>query len=196
MRYQSPDIGDRVVEAEAVVAEALQAFEGQNWRRLVELTEADSIVALKSQYLVTKRTGTNPFPMDAVEIEASDLEESFKEFLRNRRQFGELAGITTIEQVEALESDEFLTRWAQARHGEYLVDGVSPWHKNHVLQPRAVVGSVAILPDTVAVLVRKTNTAALSTLACHDLIAVLGDNTGDWRLDAASAWLGLADMYV
>ena len=195
MRHESPGIGDRVVEAEAVVAEALAAFEGQRWPRLVELTDADSVVALKSQYLHLKRSNIGPYPTDPAEIDATELGEEFKEFLRSRRQFGELAGITSIEQAEALDCGEFLTRWAQARNGEYLVDGAEPWHREQILQRREVVGSVAILPDTVAVLVRTLDSVGLSALACYELIAVLGDGAGEWRLDAANGWLGLADTY-
>lgn len=195
-KYESPDIGDRVVQAEAVVALALEAFEGQNWPPLVELTDADSILALKSQYLTMKRAMKSPFPSAPEEIESSEFDESFKEFLRQRRHFGELAGITSMAEAEALDDEGFLTRWAQARNPEYLVNGVEPWHRDHVLQRRVVVGSVAILPDAAAVVVRARDSVGLSALACYQLIAVLGDNTGEWRLDAASGWLGLADMYA
>lgn len=196
MSESRPDIGDRVPSAEAVVAAALTAFEAQDWLPLIALTDEGSLVTLKAQYLNSRRTSLSQPPIfDTAEFASDDMPEELAEWARNRREFGELAGITTLEQAEALSDAEFLVRWAQARNPEYLVDGVSPWHPGHSLQRRAVVGSVAVLPDTVAVVVRMTETHALSTLATHSMIAVLGDNTGGWTLDASSGWLGLADIY-
>lgn len=197
MSGSRPDIGDRVPTAEAVVAAALTAFEEQHWLTLIALTDAGSLVTLKTQYLNAKRTSLSRPPLfDAAALASDDMPEELAEWARNRREFGELAGITTLEQAEALSDAEFLVRWAQARNPEYLFDGGSPWHPGHSLQRRAVVGSVAVLPDTVAVVVRMTESHALNTLGTHSMIAVLGDNTGGWTLDASSGWLGLADIYV
>ncbi len=55
---------------------------------------------------------------------------------------------------------------------------------------------MALLPDTVAVIVRMTDTHPMNTLAAHAMIAVLRDNRGGWSLDAANGWLGLADFYL
>ncbi|QJR34702.1 hypothetical protein [Gemmatimonas groenlandica] len=197
MSESRPDIGDRVPRAEAVVAAALDAFEKQDWPRLIALTDAGSLVTLKSRYLAMKRIelGREP-PFGATEMELGEVPSELEEWWRNRRQFGELAGITEIEHAEALDDTEFLLRWAQARHPQYLVDGVSPWHPRDHVERRSVVGSVALLPDTVAVVVRAAETHPLTTLAALSMIAVLGDNTGDWALDASSGWLGLADSYL
>jgi hypothetical protein len=192
-----PNIGDRVPRAEAVVAAALQAFEAQDWLRLIELTDAGSLETLKAQYLASKRRAlTEQALFDASELTTGDITEALADWAHNRRQFGELAGITEIEQAEALNDTDFLMRWAQARHPHYLVDGVSPWHPRDYLERRAVVGSVALLPDTVAVVVRATESCALNTLGTTSMIAVLGDNIGGWALDASSGWLGLADLYA
>jgi hypothetical protein len=105
--------------------------------------------------------------------------------------FHELAGVSTLEEAEALGVVDFMVRWAQARHDGYLTaHGVGA---TGFARERVVVGSVAILPDTVAVLVRTVNVASLQPLATLGLVAVLGDGRGEWRLDAQNAWLGLAD---
>ena len=61
---------------------------------------------------------------------------------------------------------------------------------------RIVIGSVAILADTVAVLVRTLNVAYSQPLAPLGMVAGPGDGRGDWRLDAQNGWLGLADRIV
>lgn len=195
MSDRRPDSGDRVPAAEAVVAEALAAFEAQDWSRLVELTDAGSVGTLRMQYLDGKRTEGTPAQFAAAEeLLGCEVPESVKEAARGPLRFGELAGITTLEQAEALTEAEFLVRWAQARHPHYLVDGIAPWN-NAYLERRAPIGSVAFLPDTVAVVVRATHLVALNTLAGLSMIAVIGDNQGGWALDASSGWLGLADIY-
>jgi hypothetical protein len=72
-------------------------------------------------------------------------------------------------------------------HALYLVDGAAPWNAAHEMVRRVAVGSVALLPDTVAVIVRMTDTHPLNTLRAHAMIAVLGENRG--------GWLGLADWF-
>jgi len=192
-----PDIGDRVPLAESVVTNALHAFEGQDWTRLIALTDAGSLVTLKTMYLQQKRwlLAQRP-PFDAADLASPDIPADIKEWALNRRQFGELAGITTLDHAESLEHAEFLMRWAQARHPQYLVDGIAPWHPGDSLVRREVIGSVALLPDTVAVLVRATEVHAFNTLGGLSMIAVLGDNAGGWELDASSGWLGLADGFL
>jgi hypothetical protein len=197
MSQSRPVIGERVPQAEAVVAAALHAFEAQDWRRLITLTDPGSIETLKTGYLAGKRVAMRQPPMfDLADFASGEIPEELRQWALTRRQFGELAGITTLDQVEALDHAEFLVRWAQARHPHYLVDGVSPWHPGHVLNRREVMGSVAVLPDTVAVLVRATEVHAINTLGGLSLVAVLGDNAGGWSLDASSAWLGLVDAYA
>jgi hypothetical protein len=108
--------------------------------------------------------------------------------------FHELAGVSTYEEADALGVAEFMVRWAQARHGGYLAaHDTSP---AGFTGERVVIGSVAILPDTVAVLVRTVNVASSQPLAPLGLVTVLGDGRGEWRLDAQHAWLGLADRIL
>lgn len=191
-----PEVGDRVPAAEAVVAEALQAFEAQNWSRLVALTDADSLVSLRANYLIRKREMERLRADTMPAVSADELPPAFAAYLANRKTFGELAGIRSFEEVESLGTHEFLVRWAQARHPEYLVDGEAPWNADGFLSRRITIGSVAILPDTAAVVVRATGSVALNALATLSMIAVLGDNRGAWYLDAETGWLGLADWYV
>jgi hypothetical protein len=196
MRPISPDVGDRVPPAEQVVADAFKAFEAQEWQRLVELTESDSIVALRKTYVAHKSRPEVVFPMPDPGVTLSETDERVMEYFASRKKFGELAGITTMQQVDALSNEEFLIRWAQARDYRYLVNGVAPWHDQTPDQPRVVVGSVAVMPDLVAVVVRVLGTAALNSLGTYSMVAVLGDGAGTWHLDAATGWLGLADFYV
>ncbi len=189
-----PEVGDRVPGAEAVVATALKAFEEQEWATLVSLTDAGSLESLRAQYVVLKREmlrrlAENPMPVD-------ELPPEFREWLAQRRQFGELAGVLSLHEAESLNAAEFLIRWAQARHPGHLVDGIAPWNPGGTLRRRVVVGSVALLPDTVAVLVREPDTGSQSALGTAALIAVLGDNRGGWALDAAQGWLGMVDGFV
>ncbi|MBY0491343.1 MAG: hypothetical protein K2R93_15980 [Gemmatimonadaceae bacterium] len=96
-------------------------------------------------------------------------------------------------EAEALSPAAFLTWWGQAQHPHDLVDGASPWNDT-ILERREVIGSVAILPDTVAVVARPTEIVCLDTLGVC-MIAALGDNQGGWGFDASCGWLGLADRY-
>ena len=110
MSNRRPTRGDRVPAAEAVVAEALMAFEAQHWSRLVELTDAGSLETLMTRYLASQRDTSIP-PL-AVELGfLAELAEARKEWLSKRPRLGELAGITTIEEAEALSPAEFLTRF-------------------------------------------------------------------------------------
>jgi hypothetical protein len=182
------------------------------------------VETLKTQYLQMKRwrrelDAKQAQAMDEQQWDFSDVkpelrEEYAREFLALMAQqrelmtkqhaFGELAGVRSFDEVEALTPAEFLIRWAQARHAEYLVEGKEPWHPNETLQRRSVVGSVAVLPDTVAVVVHRAQTPGprragvqyVHWIQGHSLIAVLGDNRGVWALDAAAGWLGLRDMYA
>jgi hypothetical protein len=191
-----PEVGDRVPAAEAVVAEALQAFEAQKWSRLIALTDADSLASLQTNYLIRKREMERLRAESMPDVSLHELPPAFAEYLANRKTFGELAGIRSFEEVEALGTHEFLIRWAQARHPEYLVDGEASWNTDTLPIRRVTVGSVAILPDTAAVVVRATGSVAINALATLSMIAVLGDNRGGWYLDAATGWLGLTDWYV
>ncbi len=191
-----PEVGDRVPAAEAVVAEALRAFEEQDWSRLVVLTDSDSLVSLQTNYLIQKREMERLRAETMPDVSPDALPPAFAEYLANRKTFGELAGIRSFEEVEALGTHECRVRWAQARHPEYLVDGEASWNTDNLPIRRVTVGSVAILPDTVAVVVRRTDSVALNSLATLSMIAVLGDNRGGWYLDAATGWLGLTDWYV
>lgn len=195
MRPVPPDVGDRVPVAEQVVADALNAFEAQDWQRLVELTDRDSVVALRKSYVELKSLPDIAFPTPEFGVPLSEIDAGVMDYFASRKKFGELAGITTMEQVEALSNDEFLIRWANARDNRYLVNGVEPWHVNPSALPRAVVGSVAVMPDVAAVVVRQLDAYSTQALATYSMIAVIGDGAGAWHLDAASGGLGLVDSY-
>ena len=196
MSSARPDAGDRVPAAEAVVGAALHAFESQEWDTLVALTDAASLETMRTGYLEMRRQ-MPPFlpPLDIGDMYKPEFrEEAEKEFraiFENRREFGELAGVMSLAEAEALDSAEFLRRWAQARHPEYLFDGKVPWYHDGKLKRRVVVGSIATLPDTVAVMVRETE--GVIEVHAHEFIAVLGDNRGGWLLDAED-WLGLGGL--
>lgn len=190
-----PEIGDRVPGAEALVTAAFSAFDAQNWTRLIELTDPGSLVTLKAHYIEMKRIQLDQPPaLDEAALASDEIPRSLRDWILNRKVFGELAEITTMEEVIALDYPEFLTRWAQARHPRYESTDGGPWNPQVSVEPRAVVGSVAILPDTAAVLVRMTKVEPLNTLATISLIAALGDNAGGWTLDASSGWLGMFDF--
>src|SRR4029434_7589760 len=99
-----------------------------------------------------------------------------------------------LEEAEALGTTEFMVRWARARHEFYLV-GRGAGGTGHT-RDRVVIGSVAILPDTVAVVVRSVNVTSPQPLGPIGMIAVLGDGRGEWRLDARHMWLGFADRIL
>ncbi|MBK8247153.1 MAG: hypothetical protein IPK85_07155 [Gemmatimonadetes bacterium] len=188
---QLPEIGDRVPGAEAVVAAALAAYEQQQWSLLVDLTDRDSLEELRQRFLEEKRQSW----MHEWEVPAGFPDELVG-FLQlappGPPTFHELAGISTLEEAVALSPSEFLIRWAQARHEEYLsVQGGMP--PDPRTTARVVLGSVALLPDAVAVVVRSVNVCSRDVLGNTQLIAVLGSGRGEWRLDAACAWLGLVD---
>jgi hypothetical protein len=198
MSYEAPDIGDRVRAAEAVVAEALAAFHAQEWEGVVALTDADSIEKLRRAYLQHKAMRAPP-PTQSWEP-ADPFREELRELLEGMAElpitFHELAEVTTFEEAEALSAAEFMVRWAQARHAGYLAaHGRGDATPTHWVE-RVVLGSVAILPDMVVVLVRSLNLSSSQPLAPLGLIAVLGNGRGEWRLDAESAWLGLADFIL
>lgn len=194
---EPPEIGDRVRAAEAVVAAALAAFQAQEWEVVVALTDADSIAELRRRYLENKARRLAP-PLH-VSWEADDPEaEAMRELLAQMAEmpvtFHELAGVSTLEEARALDATEFMVRWAQARHAGYLeAHGLreAGW-----MPERVVVGSVAVVPDTVAVLVRIVNVLDSHPIGALGLIGVLGDGRGEWRLDAELSWLGLADGIV
>ena len=194
MRSEPPEIGDRVRAAEAVVAAALAAFQAQEWEVVIALTDADSIENLRRSYL-DEKAGRFALPPRQSWEPADPLIEEIEEFLATQPEqpvtFHELAGVSTLEEAEALGVTDFMVRWAQARHDGYLAaHGVGAVG---FARERVVIGSVAILPDTVAVLVRTVNVASLQPLATLGMVAVLGDGRGEWRLDAQNGWLGLAD---
>ena len=198
MSSARPEVGDRVPAAETVVAAALHAFESQEWDRLVELTDAGSLETLRTRYLEMRRK-MPPFPKldlgDMYKPEfREEAEQEFRAHLENRRDFGELAGVLSLADAQALDAAEFLRRWAQARHPEYLFDGRTPWYHKGKLKRRVVVGSIATLPDTVGVMVREAD--SVIEVHAHEFIAVLGDNRGGWTLDAESGWLGMGDMLL
>ena len=191
---EPPEIGDRVRAAEAVVAAALAAFHAQEWEVVIALTDTDSIENLRRTYL-DEKAGRFAFPPRSSWEPADPFLEEMEELLAMMPDqpvtFHELAGVSTLEEAEALGVTEFMVRWAQARHDGYLAAlGVGAVG---FARERVVIGSVAILPDTVAVLVRTVNLASSQALAPLGLVAVLGDGRGEWRLDAEHAWLGLAD---
>jgi hypothetical protein len=189
-----PEIGDRVQDAEAVVAAALVAFQAQEWEVVIALTDADGIGNLRREYLDEKAGRFDLPPLSSLQP-GNSLLEGLDEMLASMPDrpitFHELAGVSTLEEAEALGTTEFMVRWAQARHDGYLKahgGGVSGFDRE-----RVVIGSVAILPDTVAVLVRSVNAVSPQPLGTIGMIAVLGDGRGDWRLDARHMWLGFAD---
>lgn len=197
MGGEPPEIGDRVTAAEAVVATALAAFQAQEWEVVIALTDADSVENLRRSYL-DEKAGRLALPPRSTWEPKDPLLEEIEEFLATMPEqpitFHELAGVSTLEEAEALGVAEFMVRWAQARHDGYLAAygaGGTGFERE-----RVVVGSVAILPDTVAVLVRTVNVASLQPLATLGLVAVLGDGRGEWRLDAQYGWLGLADRII
>jgi hypothetical protein len=194
---EQPEIGDRVRAAEAVVAAALAAFQAQEWEAAIALTDADSIESLRRSYL-DEKAGRFALPPRQSWEPADPFLEEIEEFLAMMPDepvtFHELAGVSTLEEAEALGTAEFMVRWARARHDGYLAaHGEGP---RTLTSERAVIGSVAILPDTVAVLVRTLNVAYSQPLAPLGLVAVLGDGRGEWRLDAQHGWLGLADRII
>ncbi len=117
---EPPEIGDRVRAAEAVVAAALAAFRAQEWQAVTALTDADSIENLRRHYLDEKagRFALRP-PRESGEP-ADPFLEAFDESLAAMPDrpvtFHELAGVSTLEEAEALGVAEFMVRWAQARH--------------------------------------------------------------------------------
>ena len=194
---ESPEIGDRVRAAEAVVAAALAAFHAQEWEVVTALTDADSIENLRRHYL-DEKAGRFALPprqsWEPVDPFLEELEELLATMPDQPVTFHELAGVSTLEEAEALGVAEFMVRWAQARHDGYLV--AHGFGAMGLMRERVVVGSVAILPDTVAVLVRTVNFVSSQPLALIGMVTVLGDGRGEWRLDAQHAWLGLADRIM
>ena len=194
MGSEPPEIGDRVQAAEAVVAAALGAFEAQEWEVAIALTDADSIENLRREYL-DEKAGRSALPPFSSLQPADPFLEQLDELLATMPDrpitFHELAGVSTLEEAEALGTTEFMVRWARARHEFYLVGrraGATGYTHD-----RVVIGSVAILPDTVAVLVRDVSATSPQPLGTLGMIAVLGDGRGEWRLDARHMWLGFAD---
>jgi hypothetical protein len=186
-----------VQAAEAVVAAALAAFRAQDWEGAVALTDADAIENLRRSYLDEKagRFGLPPRsswePADGF---LAQMEELMAMMADEPVTFHELAGVSTIEEAEALGVKEFMVRWAQARHDGYLA--AHGGRATGFSDERVVIGSVAILPDTVAVVVRTLNVAYSQPLAPIGMVTVLGDGRGEWRLDAQHGWLGLPDRII
>ena len=197
MDSEPPEIGDRVRAAEVVVAAALAAFQAQEWEVVIALTDADSIENLRRAYL-DEKAGRFELPPRSSWEPADPFLEVIDEWLAMMPDqpitFHELAGVSTLEEAEALGTTEFMVRWARARHDGYLAAhgaGATGFTRE-----RVVIGSVAILPDTVAVLVRDVNVASSSPLGTLGMVAVLGDGRGEWRLEARHGWLGLADRII
>ena len=195
MSSEPPEIGDRVRAAEAVVAAALAAFQAQEWEGVIALTDSDSIENLRREYLDEKAGRFEQLPPGPGSEQAARFLEKIDELLSTMPDqpitFHELAGVSTLEEAEALGTTEFMVRWAQARHEGYLAAHGAD--ATGFRRERLVIGSVAILPDTVAVLVRDVNGTSPQPLGTLGMIAVLGDGRGEWRLDARHAWLGFAD---
>ena len=197
IRAEPPEIGDRVRAAEAVVAAALAAFQAQEWEVVTALTDADSIEKLRRSYLDGRARQSAPRPpqswrpTDPDQVDLDYLEGLIADMPIT---FHELAGVSTLEEAEALSAEEFMVRWAQARHDGYLA--AHGGHAAGMTVQRAVLGSVAMLPDTVVVLVRAVNVGFSQPLAPLGMVAVLGDGCGEWRLDAQYSWLGLADCII
>ena len=109
--------------AEAVVAAALAAFHAQEWEVVTALTDADSMENLRRHYLDEKAGRFALPPRESWEPVDSFLEE-LDELLATMPEqpvtFHELAGVSTLEEAEALGVAEFMVRWAQARHDGYL----------------------------------------------------------------------------
>jgi len=195
MGSEPPEIGDRVRAAEVVVASALAAFEAQEWETVTALTDADSIETLRREYLDEKarRFAVPPPTWGATDPDQEELNELLAQMADLPITFHELAGVATLEEAEALGVAEFMVRWAQARHEGYLTaHGLA----SGFARTRVVLGSVAVLPDTVVVLVRAVNVGSPQALAPLGLVVVLGDGRGEWRLNAQNAWLGLADRII
>ena len=194
MGSEPPEIGDRVKAAEAVVAAALAAFQAQEWEVVIALTDADGIENLRREYL-DEKAGRFPLPPGPSSEPAARFLEQLDELLASMPDrpitFHELAGVSTLEEAEALGTTEFMVRWARARHELFL--STRGADAAGFTRDRVVIGSVAILPDTVAVLVRSVNAVSPQPLGTIGMVAVLGDGRGEWRLDARHMWLGFAD---
>jgi hypothetical protein len=193
MGSEPPEIGDRVRAAEAVVAAALAAFQAQEWEVVIALTDADGIENLRREYLDEKAGRSTLPPLSSLQPDPflEQLDELLATMPDRPITFHELAGVSTLEEAEALGTTEFMVRWARARHELYL--SARGAGATGFTRDRVVIGSVAILPDTVAVLVRSVNAVSPQPLGTIGMVAVLGDGRGEWRLDARHMWLGFAD---